>query len=39
MEIHHKDLNKNNNNVSNLQWLSKMDHIKLHKEIKQKNDK
>ena len=39
MELHHKDLNKNNNNVNNLQWLSKMDHIKLHKEIKQKNDK
>ena len=38
MEIHHKDLNKNNNNMNNLQWLSKLDHIKLHKEIKQKNE-
>ena len=39
MQLHHKDLNKNNNNVSNLQWLSKLDHIKLHKEIKQKNER
>lgn len=39
MELHHKDLNRNNNNANNLQWLSKLDHIKLHKEIKYKNER
>lgn len=32
-EIHHKDLNRNNNDISNLECLSKSDHRKLHADL------
>lgn len=35
-EIHHKDKDTKNNNVENLQWLTKEEHIKLHKELNRK---
>lgn len=35
-EIHHKDGNKLNNNISNLEMLSRAAHRKLHKEYKSK---
>jgi intein/homing endonuclease len=28
--IHHKDLNKHNNDVSNLQWMGEQEHFRLH---------
>src|SRR5581483_8560959 len=42
--VHHKDLDKRNNDPVNLQWMTRQDHINLHKEIrsifdrKMKND-
>lgn len=35
-EIHHKDFNTRNNKVSNLQYLSKRQHIKIHNERREK---
>ena len=32
-DIHHKDLNPNNNDISNFQMLTKPEHIRLHKTI------
>lgn len=32
MQIHHKDLNKNNNAADNLEWLTAADHRKKHNE-------
>ena len=32
-DIHHKDLNPNNNDISNFQMLTKSEHIRLHKTI------
>ena len=32
MQIHHKDLNKNNNAADNLEWLTASDHRKKHNE-------
>ena len=32
-EIHHKDLNRNNNDISNLECLSKSEHKKLHADL------
>lgn len=31
-QLHHKDFNKNNNSVDNLEWLSCQQHIKKHSE-------
>lgn len=31
--VHHKDLNKLNNNPDNLQWMTRKDHVDLHKII------
>lgn len=36
MQLHHKDCNKFNNNVENLEWLSIEEHIKKHKEKKER---
>lgn len=37
-DVHHIDLNKNNNHFSNLRWMSHREHIKLHKKLeKEKN--
>ena len=33
LEVHHIDGNKLNNTVSNLQFLSKLDHLKLHNKL------
>ena len=38
MQLHHKDLNRNNNQVRNLQWLSKIDHIKLHAQLRERSN-
>ena len=38
MQLHHIDLDKNNNRVSNLQWLSKADHKKIHQKIREEKD-
>ena len=32
-EIHHKDLNRNNNNIENLECISTSDHRKLHADL------
>ena len=37
-EVHHKDLNKKNNDISNLVLISKDKHLKLHSELR-KNKK
>ena len=37
-QLHHKDFNKTNNNVENLEWLSVPEHIKKHKERNVKNN-
>ena len=34
--IHHKDFNKQNNNINNLQWLTSEQHNKLHNEYRKK---
>lgn len=35
-EVHHKDLNRSNNNSNNLLCLSPQEHRKLHKELRKK---
>ncbi len=35
--IHHIDKNRKNNDISNLQLLSKSEHTKIHKKIKSRN--
>ena len=35
-DVHHKDLNKTNNDISNLQILKRSEHMKLHYEIKRR---
>ena len=35
-EVHHKDLNRLNNNADNLLCLTKQEHIELHKKLKAK---
>lgn len=37
--VHHKDLNKQNNNVSNLEWLTYAEHASIHKNINQERMK
>ena len=37
MELHHKDFNKQNNRVCNLEWLPKEEHIKKHIERKKQS--
>lgn len=37
--VHHKDLNKRNNDPGNLQWMTRLDHIELHKEIRSAFDR
>lgn len=32
MHLHHKDCNKTNNNIDNIEWLTIEEHIKKHKE-------
>ena len=32
--VHHKDLNKTNNNLSNLQIVSSSEHTKIHAQLK-----
>ena len=32
MQLHHKDFNKNNNAVENLEWLTCIAHSKKHKD-------
>jgi tRNA-splicing ligase RtcB len=34
--VHHKDLDKRNNAPDNLQWMTRKDHVDLHKEIRNK---
>ena len=31
--VHHKDCNRNNNNVNNLQWVSQKEHIQIHRKV------
>lgn len=33
-EVHHKDFNESNNDASNLQWLTKSEHRKLHAKLR-----
>jgi hypothetical protein len=35
--VHHKDNNKNNNSIENLEWLTRKDHVKAHRILKIKN--
>lgn len=37
MDIHHKDLNKQNNDPSNLQYLTKKEHLAIHNKINYEN--
>jgi hypothetical protein len=32
--VHHRDLNRKNNNVSNLQWVTEAEHTALHNKIR-----
>lgn len=34
--VHHKDFNKQNNSINNLQWLTREEHTKLHQEQRKK---
>ena len=36
--IHHIDLDRNNNDISNLQYLPKKEHAKLHAELNKQNE-
>lgn len=36
-EVHHKDFNESNNDASNLQWLTTVEHRKLHAKIRKEN--
>lgn len=37
MQLHHKDCNKSNNSVDNIEWLTIEEHIKKHKEKREEN--
>lgn len=37
LDVHHIDGNHNNNNISNLEWLTKSEHSKKHKIIRTSN--
>lgn len=40
-EVHHKDRNRQNNKVENLQWVSKAEHDEIHRQLREqeKNDR
>lgn len=38
MQLHHKDLNKRNNAVENLEWLTPAAHRKIHNKGERNNE-
>lgn len=36
-EVHHKNRNRTDNNADNLEWLTKEEHVRKHKELEEKD--